>query len=296
MMCNLCPRRCNTKRTDTENLKGFCKTPLRPKVARAALHFWEEPIISGKNGSGTVFFSGCNLRCVFCQNSEISHQGFGKEISYERLAQIFKELEALGAHNINLVSPSHYVYAIKEALKLYKPNIPIVYNSGGYDSVEALRELEGLIDIFLLDLKYLSPERAALYSGAFDYPEISKKAILEAIRQQPENVIEKGIMKKGVIIRHLLLPQGTKEAMAVFDWVRENALGTHFSIMSQYLPLGKAKEMPIINRPVTKREYEKVIDYIIGSEYPYVFTQELKSAREEYIPLWNLEGVDSNNK
>ena len=291
MMCNLCPRRCNTKRTDTENLKGFCKMPLRPKVARAALHFWEEPIISGKNGSGTVFFSGCNLRCVFCQNSEISHQGFGKEIGYERLAQIFKELELLGAHNINLVSPSHYVYAIKKALKIYKPNIPIVYNSGGYDSVEALRELEGLIDIFLLDLKYLSPERAALYSGAFDYPEISKKAILEAIRQQPENVIEKGIMKKGVIIRHLLLPQGTKEAMAVFDWVRENALGAHFSIMSQYLPLGKAKEMPIINRPVTKREYEKVVDYITDSEYPYVFTQELKSAREEYIPLWNLEGV-----
>lgn len=296
MICNLCPRRCNTLRTENENLKGFCKMPLRPKVARAALHFWEEPIISGKNGSGTVFFSGCNLKCVFCQNSEISHQGFGKEITYERLAQIFKELELLGAHNINLVSPSHYVCAIKKALKIYEPKIPVVYNSGGYDTVEALKELDGLIDIFLLDLKYLSSDRAALYSAAFDYPEVAKKTILEAIRQQPENIIENGIMKKGVIIRHLLLPQGTKEAMSVFDWAKENAAGAYFSIMSQYLPLGKAREMPIINRPVTKREYEKVIDYITDSEYPYVFTQELKSANEEYIPLWNLEGVNSNNK
>lgn len=265
--------------------------PLRPKVARAALHFWEEPIISGTNGSGTIFFSGCNLRCVFCQNSEISHHGFGKEISYDRLAEIFKELENLGAHNINLVSPSHYVYSIIKALKIYKPKIPVVYNSGGYDSVEALKALEGFIDVYLLDLKYLSLDRAALYSGAKNYPEIAKKAILEAIRQQPENVIEKGIMKKGVIIRHLLLPQGTKESISVFDWVKENANGVYFSIMSQYLPLGKAKEMPIINRPVTKREYEKVVDYITDSEYPYVFTQELKSAKEEYVPLWNLEGV-----
>lgn len=265
--------------------------PLRPKVARAALHFWEEPIISGTNGSGTIFFSGCNLKCVFCQNSELSHQNFGKEITVSRLAEIFKELESLGAHNINLVSPSHYVYTIKEALKIYKPKIPVVYNSGGYDTEEALKELEGFVDIFLLDLKYLSSDRAALYSGAKNYPEIAKKAILEATRQQPKNVVENGIMQKGVIIRHLLLPQGTKEAMAVFDWVKTNTPNAYFSIMSQYLPLYKAKETPIINRTVTKREYEKVLNYISESDFEKVFTQNLKSAKEEYIPLWNLEGV-----
>ena len=258
--------------------------PLLPKVARADLHFWEEPCISGDKGSGTVFFSGCSLSCVYCQNSEISRDGKGEVISYERLAEIFKTLEKRGAHNINLVSPTHYVPAIKKALDIYKPKIPIVYNSGGYDSVETLKSLEGYIDIFLMDFKYLSPEMAMLYSKAANYPEIAKSAILEAYRQQENCFIEDGIMKKGVIIRHLLLPQGTKEAMAVYDWVRENTPNVYFSLMSQYLPLGDALNMPPINRKVTTREYEKVLDYISEFNTERIFIQEKSSADKEFIP------------
>ena len=244
--------------------------PLLPKVARADLHFWEEPIISGKNGSGAVFFSGCSLDCVYCQNYEISHCEKGTLISYEKLAEIFYELEKKGAHNINLVSPSHYVLAIKEALKIYRPKIPIVYNSSGYDNVNSLKILEGDIDIFLLDLKYLNSNRAEKYSNTPDYPENATKALKEAYRQRGECVIENGIMKKGVIIRHLLLPQGTKEAISVFDFVKENMPNAYFSIMSQYIPFGNAKDFPEINRKVTNREYEKVIDYIMDSNFKNV--------------------------
>lgn len=265
--------------------------PLLPKVARAALHFWEEPVISGKNGSGTVFFSGCSLDCAFCQNYNVSHNGFGKEISYERLAEIFYELEQKGAHNINLVSPSHYALAIKKALDIYKPKIPIIYNSSGYDNIEALKMLEGYIDIYLMDLKYLDNERALKYSSTFDYPEVALRAIKEAYSQKSDVVIENGIMKKGVIVRHLLLPQATKEAMAVFDWVRENTPNAYFSIMSQYTPFGRAKEMPVINRKVTKREYQKVLEYIMSFSSENVFIQEQNSADEGFIPPFDLEGV-----
>ena len=287
MRCNLCPRRCNAEREENKNLNGFCKMPLLPKVARADLHFWEEPVISGTNGSGTIFFSGCSLNCVYCQNYEISHQEKGTVISYEKLAELFFELERKGAHNINLVSPSHYVLAIKEALKIYKPKIPIVYNSSGYDNEESLEMLKDYIDIFLLDLKYLSSDRAKLYSSAADYPEVAKKAILKAYKLQDKCIIENGIMQKGVIIRHLLLPQATKEAISVFDWVKENTPKAFFSIMSQYVPCGKAEEMPIINRKVTKREYEKVIDYILESGFSNVFIQDGKSADKKYIPDFN---------
>ena len=257
---------------------------MLPKVARADLHFWEEPCISGKNGSGTVFFSGCSLRCVFCQNSEISAGGKGEIISYQKLAEIFKTLESKGAHNINLVSPTHYTHAIKKALDIYKPQIPIAYNSGGYDSVDTLKSLEGYVDIYLMDLKYLSGDRAGLYSKAENYPEIAKKAILEAYRQQEKAVIKDGIMQKGVIIRHLLLPQGTREAMAVFDFVKCNTPNAYFSIMSQYLPLGEAENMQIINRKITNREYEKVLDYIYDSGFGNVFIQDRTSADKSFIP------------
>ena len=287
MRCNLCPRRCNAEREENKNLNGFCKMPLLPKVARADLHFWEEPVISGTNGSGTIFFSGCSLNCVYCQNYEISHNDKGTVISYEKLAELFYELERKGAHNINLVSPSHYVLAIKEALKIYKPKIPIVYNSSGYDNEESLEMLKDYIDIFLLDLKYLSSDRAKLYSSAADYPEVAKKAILKAYKLQDKCIIKNGIMQKGVIIRHLLLPQATKEAISVFDWVKENTPKAFFSIMSQYVPCGKAEEMPIINRKVTKREYEKVIDYILESGFSNVFIQDGKSADKKYIPDFN---------
>lgn len=291
MKCSLCPRRCNAERTNEENLNGFCKMPLLPKVARAALHFWEEPCISGTNGSGTVFFSGCTLDCAFCQNYNISHGGFGKVITYQRLADIFKELEDKGAHNINFVTPTHFVPAIIRALDIYKPKIPVVYNSGGYDSVEEIRALKGYVDIFLMDLKYLSRERAALYSGAPDYPEHAAAAIRECCLQQPVCEFKDGIMKKGLIVRHLLLPQGTGEAIRVFDWVRDNTPDAYFSIMSQYTPCGRAENMPIINRRVTKREYEKVLCYICNTDFDKVYFQERESSDKKYIPSFDLSGV-----
>lgn len=291
MKCSLCPRRCNAERTNDENLNGFCKMPLLPKVARAALHFWEEPCISGKNGSGTVFFSGCTLDCVFCQNYDISHGGFGKVITHQRLADIFKELEEKGAHNINLVTPTHFVPAIIRALDIYKPKIPVVYNSGGYDSVEEIRALKGYVDIFLMDLKYLSGERAALYSGTPDYTEYATAAIKECYKQQPFCDFQDGIMQKGLIVRHLLLPKGTNEAIKVFDWVRNNTPDAFFSIMSQYTPCGRAENMPIINRRVTKREYEKVLSYICNSNFDNVYIQECESSDKKYIPTFDLEGI-----
>ena len=263
--------------------------PLRVKIARADLHFWEEPSISGENGSGTVFFSGCNLACCYCQNFDVSHKCNGKEITVEGLAEIFKMLENKEANNINLVTPTHYAWAIKQALDIYKPKIPIVYNSSGYETVETLKMLQGYIDIFLLDLKYLSEDRALKYSCAKDYPEYAKAAILEAYRQSPFCEFEDGIMKKGVIIRHLLLPQGTKEAMAVFDWVRDNTPNAYFSIMSQYIPMGEAEKFKEINRKVTKREYEKVLDYICSFDFTNVYIQEKSSANKQFIPDFNLK-------
>ena len=289
MICNLCPRRCNALRTENENINGFCKMPLRVKIARADLHFWEEPSISGQNGSGTVFFSGCNLACCYCQNFDVSHKCNGKEITVEGLAEIFKMLENKEANNINLVTPTHYAWAIKQALDIYKPKIPIVYNSSGYETVESLKMLKGYIDIFLLDLKYLSEDRALKYSCAKDYPDYAKAAILEAYRQSPFCEFEDGIMKKGVIIRHLLLPQGTKEAMAVFDWVRDNTPNAYFSIMSQYIPMGEAEKFKEINRKVTKREYEKVLDYICSFDFTNVYIQEKSSANKQFIPDFNLK-------
>ncbi len=284
MNCRLCPRMCGSDRTEKENKNGFCKMPLNPRVARADLHFWEEPSVSGKNGSGTVFFSGCSLDCVYCQNWEVSHKGRGKTVSTEELAEIFKELENKGANNINLVTPSHYVLAIREALDIYKPKIPIIYNSSGYDSIESLKMLEGYVDVYLLDLKYLNPDRALKYSGAYNYPEIAKSAIKEAYRQSGKPEFENGIIKRGLIVRHLLMPLATKEAMAVFDWVRANTPDAYFSIMSQYLPLGDAEKIPEINRKVTKREYEKVLDYIMEFDSDNVYIQEKSSANECFIP------------
>ena len=292
MKCNLCPRQCSSERTETENLNGYCKMPLLPRVARAALHFWEEPCISGTKGSATVFFSGCSLGCVYCQNFEISHEGYGETISAERLAEIFKSLEEQGAHNINLVNPSHFALAIKKALDIYRPKIPIVYNSGGYDSVQTLKMLEPYIDIYLMDLKYNSSERAELYSDAVDYPEVAKNAILECVRQQPNCIFdENGIMQKGVIIRHLILPQATREAMEIFDWVKFNANNAYFSLMSQYIPCGKANEYKILSRRITAREYEKVVNYILDNNFENCYIQERNSADEKYIPSFELNGV-----
>ena len=292
MECSLCPRNCQARRTETENIGGFCKMPLTPVIARASLHFGEEPCISGTKGSGTVFFSGCNLRCVFCQNFEVSRGEKGKGVSYKRLAEIFRELEEKGAHNINLVTPSHFAFAIGEALKIYRPKIPIVYNSSGYDSLKALEMLSDKIDIYLFDLKYLNPQNSLKYSKARDYPSVALKAIEYACSVKKENIFdENGIMKSGVIIRHLLLPRATNEAIKVFQTVKEKFPSAYFSIMSQYVPLYEAKKYPEINRKVTKREYEKVLDRIFESGFENCYFQDLESSTEDLIPDFNLYGV-----
>lgn len=288
-ICNLCPRKCNINRN--KNV-GFCGVSNTVKIARAGLHFWEEPIISGESGSGTIFFSGCNLKCVYCQNYEISKQAFGKEISVERLAEIFKELENKGANNINLVTPSHYVTQIIEALKIYKPKVPIVYNTSGYDSVEEIKMLEGWVDVYLTDLKYYSKELSKKYSSAENYFEVATKAILEMVKQQPKNIYENGLLKKGVIIRHLVLPNNYKDSFEVLNWIKIN-LGENVlvSIMGQYTPYYNAKNFEEINRKLKPIEYKLVLNHFQKIGLKNGFMQSLDSADESYIPPFNLEGV-----
>ena len=289
-ICNACPRQCGI---DRERQTGVCGAPLTYKVARAALHFWEEPCISGTRGSGTVFFSGCSLKCVFCQNRQISAENFGKEISEDRLVEIFDELKNQGAHNINLVNPTHYALQLADTLSRRKPDIPVVYNTGGYDSVDSLRRLEGLADIYLTDIKYVSPSVSKKYSKAENYFETASAATLEMLRQTGEaRFDEDGIMRRGVIVRHLVLPGNISQAMRVLDWVKENMPDdTVVSIMSQYTPCGNLSEYPTINRRLSEREYDTVLDYAdkLGLENAYI--QELDSSTEEYIPPFDLTGV-----
>ena len=290
MICNLCPRQCGALRTQTEG-HGLCRMPEAPVVARAALHQWEEPPISGTRGSGTVFFSGCSLGCVFCQNEKISRQDFGKPITVERLREIFFELIGQGAHNINLVNPTHYAHVALQALADPLP-VPVVWNSGGYDRVETLRALEGKVQIYLPDLKYTRADTAARYSGAADYPETAKRAILEMVRQTGPCRMEDGLLKRGVVIRHLLLPGRLAEAKEAMDWVAQRFEPGQvlFSLMSQYLPLGRAAEVPEINRRVRPSEARAAQAYMaaLGLEG---FAQEAESAQTEYIPPFDLTGV-----
>ncbi len=289
MLCNACPRRCNAERKENKG-SGYCGMPLFPVIARASLHFGEEPCISGVRGSGTVFFSGCSLRCVYCQNEIISHKNSGITVTPKRLAEIFKELCEQGAHNINLVNPTHFIWAIKEAIKIYKPNIPLVYNSSGYDDSEIIKE--NIFDIYLMDLKYVGSEKSLKYSGAADYFEHASKSIKEAYKVTGKPVFdENGIMQRGLIIRHLVLPLATKEAMKVIDWVKENTKEAYLSIMSQYLPLARAKDFPEINRKITEREYEKVLLYAINSGLTDVYVQERTSADDTYIPDFSGQGA-----
>ena len=288
MKCNICPRKCNAQR---ESAQGFCRAPERFKLARAALHFWEEPCISGKNGSGAVFFSGCNLKCVYCQNYEISIGDKGKEISDERLIEIFEGLIDEGAQNINLVNPTHYATRLAEVLSKWKCPVPIVYNSSGYESVETLRLLEGIVDIYLPDFKYIRSEKAQRYSRAKDYPQVVKEALFEMRRQQPEDIFENGIMKRGMIIRHLILPQNTNSSLEIIDYIKENFESTYLSLMAQYVPCGNLKDFPELQRKITKREYEKVVNYACQKGLQRVFVQELGSADKMYIPPFDLNGV-----
>lgn len=287
IQCNDCPRKCGALRNESENIGGFCQMPLFPKVARADLHFWEEPCISGTKGSGTIFFSGCSLKCVYCQNYEISHKNKGKLITPKELAEIFIDLENKGAHNINFVNPSHYIWAIKEALNIYKPRIPLVYNSSGYDLIKNIEE--NIFDIYLFDLKYLSAERSLKYSMAQNYFEIASEVIKIVDNLVGEPVFnEDGIMQRGVIVRHLVLPLATNEAIKVCDWVFSNLKNSYFSLMAQYTPCGNLDKFPEINRKITNREYEKVVNHLIELGAENVFLQERESSSKNFIPDFNM--------
>lgn len=289
MICNQCPRKCNV---DRENALGYCKAPNAYKLARASLHFWEEPCISGKNGSGTVFFSGCNLGCVFCQNYEISHKCKGVEVSEERLIRIFEHLVDEGANNINLVNPTHYAVQLAHTLKKYKPPVPVVYNTSGYDSVDTLRLLDGLVDIYLPDFKYIRNDKALRYSRAEDYPQFAMPALMEMKRQVGNDIFdENGIMKRGMIIRHLVLPGNTNSSIQALDYLAENFGDTYISVMAQYVPCTDLSEYKEINRKITKREYDKVVNHILELGLEKVFLQKLESATEDYIPDFDLSGV-----
>lgn len=287
MICSICPRHCNVDRS--VNL-GFCQSPDNFRVARAALHFWEEPCISGKEGSGTVFFSGCNLKCVFCQNNEISAENKGVEISDDKLISIFENLISQGANNINLVNPTHYAKRLAKVLSRWKSPVPIVYNSSGYEEVETLKALDGLIDIYLPDLKYIRAEKAMRYSKAADYFEKASVALLE-MRRQVEDKFDGDIMKSGMIIRHLILPQNTNSSIAVLDFIKSNFPYTFVSLMAQYTPCGDLSEFPEINRKITKREYEKVVNYAFDNSFDKLFIQELSSADKSFIPKFDFTGV-----
>lgn len=288
--CNLCPRACNAVR----GKEGFCKMPEQPVVARAALHFWEEPCISGEKGSGTIFFSGCNLRCVFCQNQQISQDGFGKEISVEQLRALYWKLIDQGAENINLVTPTHFLGAVAASLWPKLP-VPVVYNCGGYEKVESLRRLEGLVDIYLPDLKYLDSASAARYSLAPDYPQIAIKAIEEMYRQVGDcQMDENGMLQKGLLVRHLVLPGSLENSRAVLDWMEDFARDKDvlFSLMSQYTPVTDLSAYPEINRRLWESEYEEMLEQLEQKQNIAGFVQELSSAREEYIPSFCLEGLE----
>ncbi len=295
--CKLCPRHCNANRI--ENQIGICKVTSKLKVARAALHHWEEPCISGTNGSGTVFFSGCSLHCVFCQNEEISHGRIGKEITKERLSEIFLELQEKDANNINLVTPGQYVPDIVwcvEHARRQGLHIPIVYNTSSYENVDTLKLLEGIVDVYLPDFKYFNSELAAKYSKAPDYPEVAKLAIAEMVRQQPTPVFyEKDgqeLIQKGVIVRQLLLPGQLQDAKNIIKYLYETYENRiYISLMSQFTPLPHVENYPELNRKVSKRSYESYVDFAISLGIENGFIQEDDVAEESFIPLFDCEGV-----
>lgn len=290
-ICNACPSKCNVERNIGEFSRGFCKMPYNAVLARASLHLWEEPVISGERGSGAIFFSGCNLRCVFCQNYEISHENFGKQVSKSEFIDIVKRLENQGAHTINLVNPTHFVPFIKEALSEYKPSVPVVYNTGGYDDVESIRSLQGLIDVYLPDLKYFDSDVSKKYSNAENYFEKASKAVLEMQRQVGKSVIKDGIMQKGLIIRHLVLPKNTDQSIKILRWIKDNLpIDTYISLMSQYVPYVKT-EYKELNRRIVTAEYQKVIDEFERLGFENGFMQERSSAQTDFIPKFDLSGV-----
>ena len=294
MLCTQCPRSCGALRTDTRG-DGLCRMPALPVLARAALHHWEEPPISGTRGSGTIFFSGCSLGCLFCQNEKISHQDFGKPVTMARLRDICQELADQGAHNLNFVNPTHYAHTLRELLENWRPPIPVVWNSGGYDRVDTLRSLEGLVDIYLPDLKYLDAALALRYSNAWDYPQIAVKAIEEMYRQVGDyEMTQEGCLSKGLLIRHLVLPNHLENTKMVVDWcdVFARDKDVLFSLMGQYTPVGDLSNFPEIARPLLQDEYQRAAEYLAKKENIEGYLQEVSSSGEEYIPSFCLEGLD----
>ena len=292
--CLLCPRKCGINRRTGQT--GVCGVSSEIKVARAALHYWEEPCISGKRGSGAVFFSGCSLHCVFCQNREISDGKEGKVISKERLSDIFMELAGKGANNINLVTPGQYipdiVWAVNDA-KSRGMKLPIIYNTSGYENVTELKLLEGIVDVYLPDFKYMDSTLSARYSRAKDYPSVAKQALSEMVRQQPDVVIDDatGLIQKGVIVRQLLLPGHVNDAKAVLKYLYDTYHDhVYISMMSQFTPIA-LKDYPEINRTVTKREYERLVDYALEIGITNAFIQDGDVAKDSFIPAFDCEGV-----
>lgn len=279
---------------DRNSEQGLCGAGEKFKVARAAPHFWEEPFISGTRGSGTVFFSGCNLGCVYCQNYEVSHEAFGKEVSEKELMKIFDSLIDKGIHNLNLVTPTHYAPMLAKVLQEYGSPVPVVWNSSGYEKAETLKMLEGLVDIYLPDIKYFDSAPALKYSGAADYFEFASAAVLEMHRQVGDLQLDSdGIATRGIAIRHMVLPGNISQAVKVFSWVRENLPSeTYISVMRQYTPFGKAKDMPPINRSLSAREYSIVKEKILALGFENCSFQKKESSAEKFIPDFNLEGVD----
>ena len=293
--CKICPHNCGINRLNG-NI-GRCKSNGNIKLAMASIHNFEEPCISGENGSGTVFFSNCNMNCVFCQNYKISQQGLGREISIKELAEIFIDEQNKNAENINLVTPTMYVYHIIEAIKIAKNKglkIPIVYNSNGYENVETIKKLDGYIDIYLPDLKYYDDDLAFKYSGVKNYFENATSAIKEMYNQVGSPVLdENGMMKKGLIIRHLVLPNNLQNSKDVLKWINDNIDKKVFvSVMAQYFPTNKAKDFPEINRKLTKEEYEEIENYLYSLDLDNGYIQELGEHEEEYVP--DFEGGFKN--
>ena len=293
MLCNLCPRNCNT---DRDTSVGYCKMTNTVKISRAALHHWEEPCISAENGSGTVFFSGCNMGCVYCQNQDISHGGFGKEISVERLAQIFVELQNKNAHNINLVTPTHYTPQIIKAVEIARKSglyLPVVYNTSGYEKAENIESLNGTVDIYLPDFKYFSADTAQKYSFCADYPQRAKEAISAMVKQTGPCVFDDdGVIQKGTVVRVLVLPGLAEEAKSIIEYLYSTYGDDIFiSIMSQYTPCTNLEKYPEINRKLTQQEYDDVVDFAVELGLENGFVQEGEAASESFIPPFNLEGV-----
>ncbi|MBS7221556.1 MAG: radical SAM protein [Clostridiales bacterium] len=292
--CSICPRNCRIDRTNGQI--GYCQSGHEIKAALASVHMWEEPPISGSCGSGTIFFSGCNLRCVFCQNYTISSENSGKTISTERLSEIMLEQQARGVHNINLVTATHFIPSIVKAVQKAKNNglkIPIVYNTGGYEKVESIKMLEGTVDIYLPDIKYFSSELSLKYSGASDYFSYASEAVLEMYRQTGNNIYDdNGIMKSGVIIRHMIMPSHKEDSYKVLDWIRDN-IGTEacVSLLSQYTPAYNAEKYKEINRKLMSLEYTRVIEHFFDIGLKNGFMQEKSSAESKYTPIFDLSGL-----